>query len=72
MMTTDLSGIEIVHPLVAQILRTKSGAERLRLAHETWELTRERLRAYLTARHPDWSTERVGQEVARRLLHDAG
>ena len=63
--------IEAVHPEVARALRAKSGMERLRLAHETWELTRQRLAAYLTARHPEWSEAEIEQEVARRLLHDS-
>jgi hypothetical protein len=47
-----------------------SGMERLRLAHETWELTRQRLAAYLAARHPDWRQDEIEKEVARRLLGD--
>ena len=47
-----------------------SGMERLRLAHETWELTRQRLAAYLAARHPDWHQNEIEKEVARRLLGD--
>lgn len=69
---TDLTGIEVVHPEMARILRAKSGAERLRLAHEAWELACQRLGVFLAARHPDWDPERVGQEVARRFLHDSG
>jgi len=42
--------------------------ERLRLAHEAWELTpRDRLTAFLIARHPDCSPERIRHEVATRL-----
>jgi hypothetical protein len=47
------SRIERLDPEVARILRGKSGMERLRLAHEAWELTRDRLTAFLAARHPD-------------------
>jgi hypothetical protein len=64
--------IEAVHPVVARALRAKSGMERLRLAHETWELTRQRLAAYFTARHPEWRPDEIDHEVARRLLHDPG
>jgi hypothetical protein len=64
--------IEAVHPEVARALRAMSGAERLRLAHETWELTRQRLAAYLAARHPEWRPAEIEHEVARRLLHDSG
>ena len=60
--------IEAVHPEVARALRAISGMERLRLAHETWELTRDRLAAYLTARHPTWPQEEIERQIARRFL----
>lgn len=63
---------EAVHPDVARALRAKSGMERLRLAHETWELTRQRLAAYLAARHPEWSQVEIDREVACRFLRDPG
>jgi hypothetical protein len=59
--------IERLDPEVARVLRGKSGMERLRLAHEAWELTRDRLTAFLAARHPDWPPERIRHEVATRL-----
>lgn len=59
--------VERLHPDVARVLRAKSGMERLRLAHEAWELARDRLTAYSRARHPDWSDEQVQREVAARL-----
>jgi hypothetical protein len=62
--------IEAVHPEVARALRAMSGMERLRLAHETWELTRVRLAAYLAAHHSDWRQDEIENEVARRLLGD--
>lgn len=64
--------IEAVDPVVARALRAMSGMERLRLAHETWELTRDRIAAYLAWRHPEWSSEQIRREVARRFLGDAG
>ena len=63
----DLTRIEPLDPTVARILRARSGMERLRLAHEAWELARERLGAFCAARHPDWSPERIQREVASRL-----
>jgi hypothetical protein len=41
--------------------------ERLRLAHEAWELARDRLAAFFHAQHPDWPPDRVHREVAKRL-----
>lgn len=63
----DPARIERLHPEVARVLRGKSGMERLRLAHEAWELARARLTAFLHARHPDWPADRLRHEVAKRL-----
>jgi hypothetical protein len=57
---------------VAAILRAKSGMERLRLAHEAWELAHSRLTAFLAARHPEWDRQQVRAAVAKRLLRDTG
>ncbi len=59
--------VERLDPTVARLLRGMSGMERLRLAHEAWELARERLTAYVVATHRDWTPEQVGREVAKRL-----
>ena len=59
--------VERLDPEVARILRGKSGMERLRLAHEAWELARDRLTAFVRANHPDWSSDQVQNEVATRL-----
>ena len=67
-----VSRTDMVHPLVAAILRRKSGIERLRLAHEEWALTRDRLTAFLTSRHPEWDAAEVGRQVAKRLLGGSG
>ena len=64
--------IDAVHPAVAVALRAMSGMERLRLAHETWELVHDRLVAYVVSRHPEWRPEAIKRDVARRLLSDAG
>ena len=64
--------IDAVHPAVANALRAMSGMERVRLAHETWELVRDRLVAYVASRHPEWRPETIQRDVARRLLSDAG
>lgn len=70
--TRGIEPVEAVHPEVARALRVKSGMERLRLAHETWEVVRAQLVAYLEARHPDWNPQEIQRQVARRLLRDSG
>ena len=68
----DPRRIEVVDEEVARVLRAKSGMERLRLAHEAWELARERLIAFVSSRNPQWSKEEVVKEVAKRLAHESG
>jgi len=67
----DVSRTNMVDSRVAAILRAKSGMERLRLAHEAWELAHARLTAYLAARHPEWDRQQVQSAVAKRLSRDA-
>jgi hypothetical protein len=64
--------IEAVDAALAAVLRAKSGTERLRLAHEAWELARDRLMAFLRARHPEWSEDVLRKQVARRLSDEPG
>ena len=59
--------IELLDPEVVRVLRGKSGMERLRLAHEAWELARDRLTEFVRARHPDWPPDQIRHEVATRL-----
>jgi hypothetical protein len=68
---TLMRQIEMVDDGVAKVLGAKSGMERLRLAHEAWDLARARLTAFLSARHPEWPHERVLKEVAKRLSNES-
>ena len=68
----DVGRLEVVDWDVAAILRRKSGMERLRLAHEALELARDRLVAFLSARHPELSQEEIQRQVAKRLAHESG
>ena len=43
----------IRQPVVAKVLRGKSGVERVRLAHEAWELARDRLTRFLEQHSPE-------------------
>jgi hypothetical protein len=69
---TLMRQIEMVDSGVARVLSAMSGMERLRLAHEAWDLARARLTAFLSARHPEWPREKVLKEVARRLSYESG
>jgi len=63
--------IEVVDPDVAAVLRTKTEAERLRIAWGMWRSARDMLRNLLRSEHPDWSEDAIQQEAARRLAHGA-
>ncbi len=68
----DVSRTDMVDARVAAILRAKSGMERLRLAHEAWELLHARLTVFLAVRHPEWDRQQVQTAVAKRLSRDSG
>jgi len=59
--------IEIVDRQMAEILAAKTEAERLAIAWGMWRSARRMLTQLLTNEHPNWSTEKVQQEVSRRL-----
>lgn len=64
--------IEVLDETMANVFRAKSGMERLRLAHEAWEVTRHRLTAFPTARHPGLNEQEIRRLVAKWLAHDPG
>ncbi len=68
----DWRRIEVVDHDVAAVLRAKSGMERLRLAHEAWELARARLTAFLSARYPELDAREIQTRVAERLAGEPG
>lgn len=65
----DPARIELLDPEMVRILRTKTGAEKLKMVSDMFEAARRMLQASIAARHPDWSEEQVHREVVRRLSH---
>lgn len=63
--------IEVVDDEMARILRTKTGAERLRIASDMFASARRMIASHLAAEHPDWDEERVQRETSRRISHGA-
>ena len=63
--------IEVMSDEMAQVLRTKTGAERLKIADGMFETARKLIQARVRSQHPDWTPEQVNAEVARRLSHEA-
>ncbi len=70
-MTGKKPVVEIIDPLIVEILRQKTPAEHLRQAFRLWETARLIVRAAVRQQHPDWSEEQVLRESASRLSHGA-
>jgi hypothetical protein len=62
---------EVVDHQMASILREKSPAERLAIAHGMWRSARNMLFSALRGQNVDWTEEQIQSEVARRLSHGA-
>jgi hypothetical protein len=68
----DLSSrIEVMSEEMAAVLRTKTGAERLAIAHRMYSDARRMLLNHLRAQHPNWDDCRIEQEASKRLSHGA-
>jgi hypothetical protein len=52
---------------MAEILRAKTGAERLQISWAMGRAMRRILTQSLTREHPDWSPEKVQKDVSRRV-----
>ena len=62
---------EVMDDRMAQVLREKSGAERLRIGDGLFSFARELIESSIRAAHPDWDETRIAAETARRLSHGA-
>jgi hypothetical protein len=60
---------EVLDDQMAEILRRKSEAERLRIAGRMWRSARVILRGAIQTEHPEWDAGRVNREIARRISH---
>ena len=64
--------IEVIDPEMAAVIRTKTGAERLRISNGMYVSARRMLLSHLRVEHPDWDDLRVRAAAARRLAHRTG
>ena len=67
----DDGRIEVVDDAVAEILRWKTPAERIKIGFNLWTSAYNMLTIHLKKIHPEWNSLRINQEVARRLSHGA-
>lgn len=61
----------MVDDVMAEVLRHKTPAERIRIGFDLWISARNMLMTHLKKTHPEWDTTKLCQEVARRLSHGA-
>jgi len=65
----DPRNIEVIDDRMVEVLRRKSGAERLQIASAMHASARKMLTHVLASQNPGWGAEQLAREVARRLLH---
>ena len=63
--------IEVIDDAMAEVLRAKTGAQRLAIASGMYASARRMVAGYLKAQHPHWSEAQISAEAARRLSHGA-
>ena len=68
-MRLDKGQIEVVDDKVAEILKKKTGQERLKMVWDSWVYFNERLRTYLKSNHPEWTDEELRKEIIRRMTY---
>lgn len=59
--------VEVMDEAMAAVIRQKTGAARLQIASSLFSSARRMLLNHMRSKHPDWSEDRIAQEVARRL-----
>ena len=70
-MRLDAGQIEVMDDAMADVLRTKSGSERLRIVDGLFRSARRLVAAGVRARHADWPQDQIDRETARRLSRGA-
>lgn len=65
----DRGQIEVVDNTMAEVLRQKTPAERIRIGFHMWTAARKMLLVHLKNTNPEWEDEMIEKEAARRLSH---
>ena len=67
----DRGQIEVMDDKIAEIIKTKSGMERLNMVWDAWTFFEKRIRVYLRNIHPEWTEEQIQKEIVKRVAHGA-
>ena len=68
-MRLDKGQIEMVTDAMAEVLRSKTAAQRIRIGFGLWTSARDMLLSHLRSSNPEWDEARLNREVAKRLSH---
>ena len=68
-MTSRQPVVEMMDPLMVEVMRNKTPAERLAIACGMWESARVIIGGAVRQQHPNWNEETVNREIARRISH---
>lgn len=64
--------IERIDPEMVEVLRAKTGTERMQIAFGMFRAAQRMIASQLRAEHPEWGDEAVQREVARRIACGSG
>ena len=65
----DPGQIEVLDDAMVEVLRRKTPTERIQTGFGIFTSVCSMLTSHLKSTHPEWNTERVKQEVAKRISH---
>lgn len=65
----DRGQIEVIDDKVAEIMKTKSGMERLNMVWDAWAFFEKRIKVYLKNMHPKWTEEQIRKEIVKRVTY---
>ena len=60
--------VELMDPMMVEIMRNKTPAQRLAIAFRMWDSARLIVKGGIKYQYPDWSDKEVEQEISRRML----
>ncbi len=59
--------VEMMDPMMVEIMRNKTPAQRLAIAFRMWDSARIIVKGGVEYLHPDWSVKEVEQEISLRM-----
>lgn len=61
--------VEVLDKEMIKVLKNKTGKERLEIAFNMWKFAKTLITNRVKEQYPDFSSEEVSREVARRMSH---